>query len=361
MPTASDIEKYKEALSILKSNATLEEDIIYYNFYKAMLPTTILAAKGPKAPVLEYQKILTPDAIKEYVKVTNETIAFETKTGKKLVTDAILQKTATIKPIIRNAALDYNEKKKYEEGYQLFYALYLLDKTDGSNLENAAILAIQSQNYSDAIVFYEEVLQSDYLLNGVVYYAVNKATGQEEIMPSRATRSDFINKFSTHEKPRDEKNILKKPGYSKTLAFLLDQTNQTDKAKIAYKNAKELAPDDLELLSSEASLYYKLKDFDTYTSLMQELVEKNPNDASLRFNLGYILLKDDQPLVDEINKNLKDIKKYETLIAKRKQIYTKALPHLEKAFEINPNLTDLKPILKLTYQVLEMKDKAANL
>ena len=359
VPSASDLEKYKEALSSLKNSATLEEDVVYFNFYTAMLPLAELASKGMKATVIDFQKVLSPTVIADYSKASSGVLDYEKKTGKKVFTDDILEEIATVKPIIRNAALDLNEKKKYKEACNLFYALYQLDKSDGSNLENAAILAVQSENYTDAIAYYEEILQSDYLLNGVVYLAVNKLTGKEEVMPSKATRSDFINKLKTHEKPRDEKNILKKPKYAKTLALLLDQTNQTEKAKIAYKNAKEIAPDDVELLSSEVSFYYKIKDIDTYTKLTQELVEKKPNDASLHFNLGYLLLKDDQAIVDEINNSLKDYKKYDALVAKRKATFKNALPHLEKAYELDPNLKDIKPILKLTYEVLEMKDKAA--
>jgi hypothetical protein len=38
---------------------------------------------------------------------------------------------------------------------------------------------------------------------------------------------------------------------------------------------------------TEANLYLETKDFDTYKKLVAQVLEKNPNDADLVFNLEY--------------------------------------------------------------------------
>lgn len=48
-------------------------------------------------------------------------------------------------------------------------------------------------------------------------------------------------------------------------------------------------------------------------------------------------------------------------VEKAKKEYTKALPTLEKAYSLDPGNADVKTALKATYEVLEMKDKAAKI
>lgn len=53
--------------------------------------------------------------------------------------------------------------------------------------------------------------------------------------------------------------------------------------------------------------------------------------------------------------------KSKTEIERAKKEYNKALPTLEKAYSLDPANSDVKTALKATYEVLEMKDKAAKI
>ena len=66
----------------------------------------------------------------------------------------------------------------------------------------------------------------------------------------------------------------------------------------------------------------------------------------------------DEKLVTEINNSISDKKKYDELVKKRKEIFSKALPDFEKAYSINPNDANIKSILKLTYEIVGQADKA---
>lgn len=362
IPSSSDIVKYKEALEALKSLATSDEDKVYYNFFKSMLPLAEFASLGTKATPIDIEKVFTAESVNSYAKGINEILEYENKSGKKEYTDEILKDIEQAKPIIKSKAIDLNNKKKYKESAELFYSLYQLDKnSEGSSLENAAILNTQAAEYQTALNQYYELFESDYLNKGEVYSATNKASGKEEVMFSKQAMYDFINKLKTHEKPLIEKNSVRKPKIAKNIAMLLDQQNENEKARKAYELAKELDANDLELLSSEINFYYKINDMDKYTQLTKELIDKNPNDAALHFNLGYLMLKDDIQIVEEINKNLDNYKKYDELVSKRKEMYQRALPHLERSYSIDPNLADLKNILRLSYEILGMKEKAAKI
>ena len=144
---------------------------------------------------------------------------------------------------------------------------------------------------------------------------------------------------------------------------------------------------------TEADLYLKLEDFVTYKKLISEVLQKNPNDADLLFNLGVITAKTDivgaedyykkaiaikpdyvnaylnlsilkldgeKKIIAEMNKlgtSEKDNKKYEVLKKQREDVFKSASPYLEKANELNPENEDVAITLLNVYSALEMTDK----
>jgi len=91
------------------------------------------------------------------------------------------------------------------------------------------------------------------------------------------------------------------------------------------------------------------------------MIEVDPQNASLHFNVGYYSLTDDAKLVDEMNKNLDNSKVFDELNTKRKEMFKKALPYFEKSYQLDPNSGNTKELLKTSYEVLGMKDKADKL
>ena len=79
---------------------------------------------------------------------------------------------------------------------------------------------------------------------------------------------------------------------------------------------------------------------------------------NLYFKQGYELIKDDIKMVEEINKVTGFKKKYDELVAKRKEIFAKALPFFEKAYQIKPTNENTKNVLKITYETLGHPEKA---
>ena len=102
---------------------------------------------------------------------------------------------------------------------------------------------------------YEELVNSDYMKNGVIYYAVNKANGQEEQFPNRDTRKNLI-ATGVYEKARDVKVSTKLPDTYKMLASLADHNKNMEKAKEYYEKAIELNPANTDLKKSEARIYF---------------------------------------------------------------------------------------------------------
>lgn len=326
-----DLQAYKSASDALETLASEESDKVYAKFYKIMYPTLVMASKGTKATMQDQVSLYTPEFIKEYGQVINETLEFEKKSGKKIYTDELIKEKSEFKKEIFAIAMNLNNTSKFKEASALFYSLYTLDpKEEGKSLKNACILAVQAEDYKLAQKLYEEYAVSDYLNNGITFYAVNKANGNEEEFSSRADRTQYIS-LGSHEKPKDVKNSTDKANVLKLLAIIYSQNSELEKAKSTYAEARKLAPNDEELKQGEFQIY---------------------------FNSGYALLADEQKIVNEINNSINNKKKYDEFIQKRKDMFAKALPDFEKAYSINPNDANIKSVLKMAYEVLGQAEKA---
>ena len=329
--SVKDLEAYKTASDALNTLAAEESDKVYAKFYAVMYPTVELASKGDKATMQDQMKLYNPEFIKQYGAVINETIDFETKSGKKIYTDDLIKEKDEFKKGLSALAMNFNNTSKFKEASALFYSLYTFDpKEEGKSLKNASILAVQSEDYKLSQKMYEEYTSSDYLNNGFTYYAISKANGKEEEFNSKTERSQFI-KLGSHEKPRDVKNASKKFEILKLLALIYSQNNELEKAKLTYTEARKLAPNDEELKKGEFQIYY---------------------------NAGYALLADEENIVNAINSSRDNAKKYDELVKKRKDMFAKALPDFEKAYSIDSTNESLKSILKMTYDIIGQPEKA---
>lgn len=321
--SADDFSKYKETVLKLESVATTENDKIAAGFYKAMQPLAELSTMGAKPNPMMIQKLFTPEIFTIMVEGMRKTLDFESKQEKKVFTDDIKNTIDIFKPIFKQMAFAFNGSKKYKEASRVFYNTFQLDPTDVANLENAAITAMQGEDYISAEKYYREIKSIGF--NGV-----------------------GLQKFAT--KPENvAKNI-----------FALSFFNKNDEqAKIDFIEAIKLNPEDLQIQMDYAAIYYRNNDIVTYQKIIEGILEKDPNNAQLQYNVGFLLLNDDTKIVEEINANLKNTKKYEELTGKRKAMFLKALPYFERAHQLDVANEDTKTTLRLCYETLKMKDKAA--
>jgi tetratricopeptide (TPR) repeat protein len=248
-----------------------------------------------------------------------------------------------------------------------------------------------SKLYSlELTVYYYELKQINYTGETTVFWAYNKASKQEEIFNSKAEREIFI-KSGTHEKPRDEKTPSKRGEIYKNIALILVEKGKVEEAKAAVTEARNANPEDSSLILTEADLYLKVNDFDTYTKLVNQALANDPNNVDLVYNLGVIsgnankvadaekyyrkaleinpnyfnanlnlaelLLRADEKFVNEMNKlgtSTKDMKRYEVLKTQREDLFKSTIPYLQKAVELEPTNIDVAKTLMNVYSALEM-------
>lgn len=321
-------------------------------------------------------------------------IAIESASGKKTYSVQAATSIIKIKNTLINSAIADTKAEKQAEGAKKLYDAYLLDKKDTIYLYYAASTYVGAKDYDKALELYNVLKKINYSGKATNYLATSKVNSEEVSFKTAAERDKLV-KLGTHENPRTEEVESKRGEIYKNMALILVQKGKVEEAKTAIADARKANPDDASLILTEANLYLDTKDFDKYKALISEVLEKNPNDEGLVFNLGVISsnagdlaaaekyylraiaikpdyinaylnlaiikLDKDKIIVEEINKlgtSDKDNKRYEILKKQREVLFKEALPYLEKATELDPSNSEVKTTLLSVYRALEMTDKA---
>lgn len=395
--SVSDLETYKASATKLSLIASVDSDVIAATFFKAILPKLEITTLGTAATPVQISTVLSAKKVSALVDGLNETLDFEKKMGKKTFTDDIIKFTPQLKALLVNYAVFLGDQKKYKESSEVLYSVYKLDTKDPEKLYYAANYAITGEDFDASLKYYQELKAIKYSGEGTVFFALNKEKNKEESFANKQERDIYL-KAGTHTNPKDEKIPSKRGEIYKNIALILVQNGKTAEAKTAVSEARTENPDDISLVLTEADLYYKLGDMETYKILINRAIEKNPNDATLVFNLGVvsanskqlkeaekyyrraieidpkyvdayinlseILLRGDEPIFQEMNKlgtSDKDNKRYEVLNAQRKAIFNSIVPLLEKALLVKEDNVAAQKTLLSMYKVLEMTDKAKEL
>jgi tetratricopeptide (TPR) repeat protein len=321
----------------------------------------------------------------------NKLLAFEKEIDRERYTkDAAPLLNKMIQDVSKKAVKVYNDGKDYDTAGKYFYLTYQLSPKDTSFMYNAAVAYTQSKNYEKALGYYKELKDMGYTGIETQYIATNKATGKVEPFSSKAQR-DLMVRSKQYIKPTVRKTKSKVASMAKSVALILKEQGKTEEAINAMAEARKQNPKDLNLILNEAQLYIELERMDKFGELMSEAISLDPNNPILYYNLGVVnynqgrvedakkyyekaielkpdysdaymnlavtVLDKDKKIVEEMNKNLSNFKKYDQLALQQKEVYKEALPFLEKADSLNRNIDTVKTLMNI-YEVLEMSDKA---
>lgn len=282
------------------------------------------------------------------------------------------------------------QDKNYSAAKTELYQVYNLSPTDTVFLEYAANAAYLDQDFETALAHFTALRDIGYTGITTEYTALNKASGERENMGSKS-QMDLMVKTGSYSEPKAVTSENKQPSIIKNIAFVYVEMGDTEKAIEAVKTARKVAPDDVNLILTEANLQIKLGNKDAFAKLMNEAVELDPKNPALYFNLGVIsgeqgdfekakdyykkcisldpdyadayinlgsaYLEDDKALVEEMNKNLNDFDKYDEIKAKQSELYKEVIPLYESAYKLRPDDLDTIRTLMSLYENTEMDDK----
>jgi len=317
-------------------------------------------------------------------------VDFEKKIGKAKYTSKAAPMLNQIIQEVSARAIKSYENKRYKSATKDFYTTFLLSPTDTTFLYNAAVSASLSKELETSLKYYKELLKIGYTGITIKYMATSKETGEEVDLGSK-TQRDLMIKVGEYINPVDKASKSKQAQIVKSIAYILKDQGKTNDAILAIKEARKSNPKDLHLLLTEADLYIQLKDMKKFGELMKAAIAMDPENPTLYFNLGVVnysekrmveaikyykkaielkpdyldaymnlavtILDEEKSIVEEMNKNLSNFKKYDELEARQKGIYKEALPYLEKADGIKRSIDTVRSLLNI-YDLLEMDDKS---
>ncbi len=385
---AVDKGEYQEAKNYLQqaeaqlANADEDEKADYY-LYKGYA----LIGNGENVPTADL--MAAADAFKKAAEMGHS----ESQQGLAAASNALV-----------NAAIADQNAQRFSEAADKLVTGYRLNQQDTLYLYYAASNAVNAKDYDKALEYYEELRDLGFTGEETIYTAVNKETGEEERMASKEQR-DILVKSGTYLKPEEKVTESKKGEIAKNIALIYIEKGQDDKAIAAMEVAKKENPNDANLMQVEADMYYRMGNMPKYREIMESIVEQNPDDAVLYYNLGvsaaqmeeneraidyykkaieldpsmhnarinlaFAILAKERPIVDEMNSlgmSKADQKKYDELGKQRNQLYRDAMPHLEKVLERDPdNLEAARTMMNMYYQLNEtekaeaMKQKVAEI
>ena len=293
-----------------------------------------------------------------------------------------------------NSAVADNKKEDYKSASKKLYDAYLINPDKENNIHYlyyAASSAVNAKEYDISLEYY-------LFLKNMGYTGITSeffVTPVESEIEEKVTETEY-NLFKSskdYTNPRIGKTESRLPEIVKNIALIYVQKGEVDLAISAIKEAREINPEDVNLLLSEADLYIKLGDKLKFKELMQEAITKDPNNAILYYNLGVIngdqgkfedamtyykkaleldnsyaptylnivglILEGESGLVEKMNAIVTSNKRsdqaiYDALELERENLYNDCLPYLEKLIEIDPkNIEALKTAKNIYYTVGE--------
>ncbi|MEH6763055.1 MAG: tetratricopeptide repeat protein [Aequorivita antarctica] len=283
-----------------------------------------------------------------------------------------------------NSAVKDQTAGQYQMATDKLYTSYKLTK-DPSDLYYAASNAVNGKDYDSALKYYQMVLDSGFTGETEEFVATNKETGEVEAFESENVRNIAV-KSGQFIKPEKRVTESKKGEILRNMTLIYIENGDNEKAMGLMKDARAESPDDVYLMRADADMSYKMGDIARYNELMGKIVASDPENPEIYFNLGVgsaeignnekaieyykkalelnpdyeaaliniavLKLSGEDALVEEMNSlgnSRADNQKYDQLKQQRNDLYSDALPYLEKAFKLKPDSQEVVRTLMNIY------------
>lgn len=366
-----------QAESLIESTDDKTKDKYYYLVVKATY-----GAGDPKGEALDqtvnaFKKLIDFEKSSGVIKYTQEVEGLKKSLDDKLIKDAS----------------DAFNNKDFPFAAAGFEKLYSLSPQDTIRLYYAAASALNASDYPTALNYYVKLMELGYTGITKEYVATDKETGEEKLYTNKNLR-DIEVKGGLVINPVDRNSISNRPQIVSNVALLYTTQDKIDEAIKTISLARELNPDDVELIKTEANLYIKKDDIASFKRLIDEAITRQPDNYELYYNAGLaekdlknnesaenyfkkaLTLKPDyadalssmadiyinkgNALNDEMNKlgNSKaDNIKYDQLKEEKSKLYTTAAGYLEEVVKLTPNDIKIMEVLKNIYGSLDEVEK----
>ncbi len=213
----------------------------------------------------------------------------------------------------------------------------------------AAVAASQLDDHTTAVKAMSRASKIDFKQNEVLQYLADEYQRAKDTTNFEKVLGEGLALFP------------KEPYYLFNLINIYINSNRNDKAIDYINTAIQNDPNNAQLYDVAGRVYETgLKDYVKAENFFKKATELDSNNTEAQSNLGRIYFNQGVSQLDEAN-NIADVKKYNEEKEKAKDLFRKALPHFEKAYELTPdtdeNKMSLCSTLRSIYYNLDMGDK----
>ena len=291
-----------------------------------------------------------------------------------------------------NSAVD---AKLYEKSYRNYEAAYRVSAKDTLYLRNAALVANEGKYYDVALQYYLELVDLGFTGISMLYKAEEIESGIVQNFQDKKQRDIAVDLIKTHSNPTDELSESVEASILRTIAAIYKEKGELDKALKYIDKAKVISSEDINIILLESIIRYEMGDENSYLTLIKKALSIDPNNVELIVNQGIVtrsqgnnsdalnffikaieidpdsrranlmaavtILEEENEINEKMNKLAetmrtdKDFELYDSFKEKKKKLYRKSIPYLEKVIEIDPNDIDSVKTLKNIYQYLDDK------
>lgn len=336
------LDKAKEAIDQALGN---EKSKNWFNTYfaKGKLCQAAYESENP-----EFQ-LLYSDPLEEAYASYEKAIELDPKgtVKKKILTNLIYNSLAVN---LFNQGNKRFESKDYEGALKSFETQIKItegDKyagtVDTGMYYNAGLAALSAKKYNDATRYFEKCAEMKYL--GIRPY-FDMQTCYLEM--GDTLKAELILKNLTTQFPNDKDIYLQ-------LIDLYIRSNKNDEALKYIKLAKESDPDNYRLFLASGIIYLNQNNYDFAISDLLKSIKINADNFDSQLSLGIAYINKAAEMNIKANE-LTDIKKYNEAVDQLNAVYAKALPYMEKAYELKPDDVYTMSRLQELYYRLKVKD-----
>ncbi|MDD4848587.1 MAG: tetratricopeptide repeat protein [Bacteroidales bacterium] len=247
-------------------------------------------------------------------------------------------------------AYNKNSKEGFLEAAQNFNKVYTVKATlgqpDFDALSNAGLCLMRVEEFQGAAQVYEQLRaagfnKADVYSNlSTAYLSLNDAAKAEEIL------KEGVLKF-----PQDQSLMIA------SINLYLKQ-NKPDDAIAVIDKAITLDPQNHTLYFAKGDCYSKEGKIEEAKQAYEQALAVKPDYLDAMYNLGALYINAAAPKIEEANNlPITEQEKYDQLLKEADALIQQALPHMEKAHQMDPNDQVIKNSLKEIYVRLKMNDK----
>ncbi len=272
-----------------------------------------------------------------------------------------------------NSAASAYEKQSYRDAYERFLAsahvaelmrqvfqrvarirridatphLQKLDSAIAQSYENAGIAAQNAGMLQEALNAYKKALRPNYK-PPALYAAILEILAEQE----NWTEAEKYARLAIADYP-DSLSVVTQ------VANVYIMLGKTDEVLPLLDKIIASQPNDPTPLLIKGSIFEEKGQLDEAEKAYLQAIQIAPNSFDAQSQLGFFYYNQAADVNDQMkNLSLDEMDKINELRKQRDAYLQKALPHLEKAYELDPTNPDVRFALKKTYHLLKMYDKA---